>query len=332
MAFQRMKSLVDKFTRKRVLVVGDLMLDRYVYGSVGRISPEAPVPVVEVSGETCVLGGATNVARNIRALGGKAVVAGVIGNDSAGDDLIVLLEEECIASDGIIREETVLTTIKTRVIADRQQIVRVDRERSDQISAKMLTKLCKRIEALIGEVDGVIVEDYGKGVIQQKVVDTVLKFAKKAGIPVSFDPKDDHHLKMTGITLATPNFKEACSCAGIAEWELESGNVSKDPKLKKVGDTLLKKWRVQVLLITLGKHGMYVLSKGKRPSVIPTQAREVFDVSGAGDTVISTATLAITAGASNVASATLSNAAAGVVVGKLGTAPCSAEELKNAIA
>jgi D-beta-D-heptose 7-phosphate kinase/D-beta-D-heptose 1-phosphate adenosyltransferase len=317
---------IKAFAGKRILVVGDLMLDRYVTGSVNRISPEAPVPVVLVTGERTLPGGAANVALNIQSLGGQAMVAGVVGKDAAADDLLSSLSQSKIQTDGILAYDSIRTTVKTRVMADRQQIVRVDREDTLEPSSSILKDLCKKIAGLMSDVDGVIIEDYGKGVISQGIVDTVMASSRASKIPVGFDPKENETLKMVGITLATPNYKEACTAAGLKESALRN-EPSSDPVLKAAGEILMKKWEPDFLIITLGAQGMYLLTDKKQPQIIPTKAREVFDVSGAGDTVIATAFLCLVGGASYYDAASVANYAAGVVVGKLGTATCSPKEL-----
>jgi len=321
----RVEELLDAFARVRVLVVGDLMLDRYVFGSVTRISPEAPVPVVHVTREESRPGGASNVALNIGALGGGSTVAGVIGTDEAGADLIRTLRDAGICMDGVVEVPSLQTTVKTRVVADRQQVVRVDREMPATRFEAGGERLCQRLQSLVAAADAVVIEDYGKGVICQRVVDTVLTAARTAGVKVGFDPKDNHRLVLPWLTLATPNYREACLAAGLTEAPLD------DPAgretLREAGRVLSARWGTEFLMITLGPHGMYMLPKSGEAQVLPTVAREVFDVSGAGDTVIATALTALAAGASHAEAAELANHAAGVVVGKLGTAVCSPSEL-----
>ncbi len=322
----RIKELLAQMQGKRVLVVGDIMLDKYVVGDVERISPEAPVPVVYVKKEYARPGGSANVALNIESLGGSGMLSGIMGRDSAGDDMLALLTQENISVEGVVISDDIKTIVKTRVIAERQQIVRVDREDPPEAMAKMILELCDEIEDMISKVDGVIIEDYGKGCITQKVVNTIIAAAGKAGIPVGLDPKDNHDLDISGITIATPNYKEACAAAGIRT-ELLSDKPETDAHLLEIGKVLQERWQTELLAVTLGAHGMYLLEKDSVPVVIPTQAREVFDVSGAGDTVIAAAVLALAAGASYEEAASLANIAAGVVVAKLGTAPCLVSEV-----
>jgi D-beta-D-heptose 7-phosphate kinase/D-beta-D-heptose 1-phosphate adenosyltransferase len=322
----RVKELLAEMSGKRVLVVGDVMLDKYVVGIVERISPEAPVPVVHVQKEYSRPGGSANVALNVQSLGGNGLLSGIMGRDSAGDDMLALLTQKNISVDGMVISNDVTTIVKTRIIAERQQIVRVDRESFPDAISVMIPELCDELEEMISEVDGVVIEDYGKGCITQKVVNTIITIADKAGIPVGLDPKDNHDLDIPGITIATPNYKEACAAAGIRS-EVLGDNPETDAHLFEVGKILQERWQCKLLVITLGAHGMYLLSGDKDPVVIPTRAREVFDVSGAGDTVIATAVLALAGGASYEEAASLANIAAGVVVAKLGTAPCFAAEI-----
>lgn len=318
--------LLSNFAGKKILVLGDLMLDRYVVGTVDRISPEAPVPVVLVTGEHSVPGGAANVALNIQSLGGQAVVAGLIGKDRNGEDLLKVLASKGIDVSAVYVSDKIKTTVKTRVIADRQQVARVDREDPPEVAAVVLPKLCEKISRFAKKVDGAIIEDYGKGVICGETVESLLSVTRKRGVHVGYDPKDNLELNVRGITLATPNYKEACVTAGLPE-PLRRGRPEEDRTLALAAKILMKKWAPSLLIITLGPDGMYLLPKGGKPVIIPTKAREVFDVSGAGDTVIATALLSLAAGAGNEESATLANYAAGVVVGKLGTATCTQDEL-----
>ncbi len=327
---KRAKQILKAARGKKVLVAGDLMLDRYVYGTVSRISPEAPVPVVLVTGDRVSPGGAANVALNIQALGGQAVVAGVVGKDAAGRELIEVLSSAGICTDGIVACDGARTTVKTRVVAERQQVVRVDREDQPERTAGVLKEVCRRISGLARGVGGLLIEDYGKGVVSQQTVAAVLAAARRSRIPAGYDPKENHQLKVAGIALATPNYMEACKLAGLKEPALRRKPES-DETLAEAGRILKRKWNPDLLIITLGPDGMYLLPRGKKPRVIPTRAREVFDVSGAGDTVIGAAMLFMVAGASHYEAASLANYAAGVVVGKLGTATCSPDEMLASI-
>jgi len=320
------KKILARFSRQRILVVGDLMLDRYVYGGVSRISPEAPVPVVHVTHEKSMPGGASNVAWNVRSLGGRAAVSGILGRDATGRELKRLLTRGGVLVSGALEIGDFRTTVKERVIAERQQVVRVDRENNFQLAGKTEEAFCRRLASEVGKATGVIIEDYGKGVIQQRVVDTVLASAKARGLPIGLDPKENHELGLGGITVATPNRKEAFAIAGVKETAAHSSPLN-DKALLKVAGILMKKWAPAMLLITLGPLGILLVTKSSPPKHVPTRAREVFDVSGAGDTVIATCVLALAAGASPFEAAELANYAAGVVVGKLGTATCTQQEI-----
>ena len=323
---RRAGELLKKFSRRRMLVVGDLMLDRYVYGAVSRISPEAPVPVVRVTRENSMPGGASNVACNIRTLGGRAAVAGMIGKDAAGVELRWLLTHADVDVECAMMFAGASTIVKERIIAERQQVVRVDFERAAGWSPRQSEKFLSMLAIELGRADGVIIEDYGKGAVTQAVVDLILAAARRRDIPVGLDPKDGHELDLKGITVATPNRKEAFAIAG----QIDPGakdNPLADKALLKTGEILMEKWAAENLAITLGAQGMFLMSRGQAPKHVPTRAREVFDVSGAGDTVIAACVTALAAGAEFLESAELANIAAGVVVGKLGTASCTPEEL-----
>ncbi len=321
----RAKQILSKFSQQRILVVGDLMLDRYLYGGVHRISPEAPVPVVLVSREKTMPGGATNVAWNVLALGGKSAVSGVVGKDAAGSELRRILTDGVI-TDGVLEVPEMRTTVKMRIVAERQQVVRVDWEDKVQLSGPMKDQYLRLVESEVRKSTGVIIEDYSKGVVGQDVVDAVLRAAKESNIPVGLDPKDNREVRFAGITVATPNRKEAYESAGVRETE-PGPDPLRDRNLLDVGSRLLKQWNASLVIVTLGPQGMLLVPRTGTPTHVPTRAREVFDVSGAGDTVIATCVLALASGATHEEAAELANYAAGVVVGKLGTATCTQDEL-----
>ncbi len=327
----RANEILDSAATKRLLVVGDLMLDRYVSGSVSRISPEAPVPIVHVMDDTAVPGGAANVALNIQSLGGQACMAGLVGADADGASLRTLLSGERVDTSGVVECDGLCTTVKTRVVAERQQVVRFDQEGAPDEIAAHVQQLAERMESLLDGVDGVIVEDYGKGVIENSLVKQIMDLARAKGVPVGYDPKDDHPVQISGLTLATPNFKEACGLAGESIYD-PLLDPETDPRLDRAATVLMQKWLPELLAITLGPHGVYLCRPDADPVLLPTRAREVFDVSGAGDTVIAASLLALAAGADHVESASLANYAAGVVCAKVGTAPCSRDELIESIA
>jgi len=316
----RLRRLVSQFPDKRVLVVGDLMLDHYIRGSVSRISPEAPVPVVRVQHESNVAGGAGNVAVNLAALGASVAVIGVIGTDDAGHRLGELLSTHGIAVAGLIQDGARLTSQKSRVVAERQQVVRYDRETAGPLSQETEQKLIDSLPRAIEGAEAVILSDYGKGVLTPRVLNAAIAWCKRFDRPVTVDPKIEHFKRYRGVTCVTPNLHEA--------W----GGMRRDPKpgeeaLEALGRDILKTLRSKSVLITRGPDGMS-LFKASGPSLhIPTRAREVFDVTGAGDTVISTLTLALAARAKIEDAASVANYAAGVVVGKLGTATCTPGEL-----
>lgn len=327
-AKKRTEELLARFPSQRILVVGDLMLDRYIQGTVDRICPEAPVPVVSVTSERSVPGGASNVALNVSVMGGRAVAGGIMGRDPAGEELLSLLRKFNVGTDAAMRFDDVQTTVKTRIVAERQQVVRVDWDHIKPLSGENLRKFLTVLEQEVLESTGVVIEDYGKGVVVQEVMDTVIRTARKKGIPVGFDPKDNRELRMDGVTVVTPNRKEACHGAAMPEPAKGSDALK---VMEAVGQVLLKKWRPEKLMLTLGPMGMLLMADNMAPKHVPTRAREVFDVSGAGDTVIASCVLAMAAGADFLEAAELSNYAAGVVVGKLGTATCSPQELLNAV-
>jgi D-beta-D-heptose 7-phosphate kinase/D-beta-D-heptose 1-phosphate adenosyltransferase len=326
MTARKAEALLGKMAGRTVLVVGDLMLDRFVYGGVTRISPEAPVPVVRVTRETSMPGGASNVACNLRALGVGAAVAGMVGKDGAGVELRWLLGQSGVDAECAMAFGGARTIVKERIIAERQQVVRVDFEAQSEWPKRQREKFLALLAMKLEQVDGVIVEDYGKGAVTQEVVDMVTAVAGRRGIPVGLDPKDGHELSFKGIAVATPNRKEAFAIAGVPDAGARPEPLADKPLLK-VAQTLREKWGAEHVAITLGPQGMLLAGRGRTPRHVPTRAREVYDVSGAGDTVIAACVAALAAGASFVEAAELANYAAGVVVGKLGTASCTPQEL-----
>lgn len=313
-------SIVDSIKKTRILVLGDLMLDEFIWGNVHRISPEAPVPVVHVNDESAFPGGAANVARNIAEFGGNVVVGGMIGKDKNGAELRDALSAGKISTDAIIEGDDYKTIVKTRVIAKHQQIVRVDREQKRKIDMHEIDALMLRIENMIHDIDAIIIEDYGKGFITQPLFDSVINLASQHMKIVAVDPNPNNQLDWAGATLVKPNRREAFASVGVPFDETEHDIVD-------LGEVLLEKWRTHSLLITLGEEGMMLFDPPDAPYHIPTRAKEVFDVSGAGDTVIAFYTMAIAAGLRGVEAAEIANHAAGIVVGKLGTATLTPDEL-----
>jgi D-glycero-beta-D-manno-heptose-7-phosphate kinase len=322
----RARQILSAATTSKILVVGDVMLDQFIWGGVSRISPEAPVPVVDFQRESFMPGGAANVARNLVSLQTPAELFGAIGNDDAAKKLLKLLGEQHIGCDGLVKSSARHTSIKTRIVAHQQQVVRVDRETRGHLDDKLTTALLAEIKKKIAKADAVIVGDYGKGVVTQPLLDGIKKICRERGVWLSLDPKPVHHLNLNGLSLITPNRKEAFELADLPD-DTKNANPFADKNLMLVAERLLKELNPALLLITLGELGMLLCQRGQKPFHIPTVAQEVFDVSGAGDTVIASFTLAIAAGASPIEAAILSNHAAGIVVGKVGTAVTTPEEL-----
>lgn len=320
---ERLKDIIRRFERVSVLVVGDLMLDEFIWGKVSRISPEAPVPVVWATSESIMPGGASNVANNIRSLGGNVYMAGVVGDDERGSLLLGELAARCVNTEGVIRESGRPTTLKTRVIAHGQQVVRIDKEKITDISKDTVDKILDFSKKIINNVDTVIIEDYGKGVITPQLLSPLIKLAKKRGKIITVDPKESHFSMYKNVTAITPNHHEAVRAAGIRSEESVS--------IDEIGKKLVQRLNCEVALITLGENGMCVFEKSGRITKIPTVAQEVYDVSGAGDTVISAYTLAVSSGAKTIEAAHIANCAAGIVVGKVGIAVTTQDELINKI-
>ncbi|MFN8533265.1 MAG: D-glycero-beta-D-manno-heptose-7-phosphate kinase [Dehalococcoidia bacterium] len=318
-------ALVDRFVGRRVLVVGDLMLDEYLRGAVKRISPEAPVPVVEVTERFCTLGGAGNVAANLRALGAEVTVAGVVGADQPGREMLALLDEGGIDRTAVVTAPIRPTTIKTRVVAGHQQIVRVDREVEDDLAGSDLAGLIEAVLGRIGSVEAVILQDYDKGALAVPLLEALLGAARSAGVPVTVDPKRRRFFRFGGATLFKPNLREASEALGRP--------IQSEADEDAAGRELLDRLDAAQVLLTLGERGMALYQPDRPVARVPARAaREVYDVSGAGDTVIGAATLALVAGASALEAARLAAVAAGIKVGKLGAVPIHREELIQALA
>jgi len=319
MKIDKLKKIISKFSEAKVLVIGDLILDEFVWGEVSRISPEAPVPVVWVKSESFMPGGAANVANNIASLGARAYIAGVVGSDERAGILKEGLKEKGINIDGVITDDGRPTTLKTRVVANHQQVVRIDREKTESISVGALDEIIAYIKNIIDEMDAIIIEDYGKGVISARLLKEILTVAKKKKKIITVDPKEEHFSYYRGVTALTPNHHEAAQAIGMKAKDSQS--------VLKIGKTLLKKLNCEGVLVTLGENGMQLFQKNGTVTYIPTVAQEVFDVSGAGDTVISAFTLALALGVDMKDAAYVSNIAAGIVVGKVGIAVITQKEL-----
>jgi len=321
--YNRGIEILGNFKKGTVLVIGDLVMDHFIWGKVRRISPEAPVPVVEVNSESLMLGGGANVVNNIHSLGGRVLVCGVIGKDDAGKKLVHELKQKGIPSDGVIVEGDRPTSVKTRIIAHSQQVVRFDREKRNKIHFDAMKAIIDHIKKKIGLVDAIVISDYAKGVISEELMEEVINIARKKNKPVAVDPKVSHFDFYKNVSIITPNNDEASQASGI--------DIEDDASLLRAGDVLLKKLGSDAILITRGEHGMSLFENNGGITHIPTVAKEVYDVSGAGDTVIGTVALAIASGASFKEAAVISNFAAGIVVGKVGTATVTPEELKKAV-
>lgn len=322
----RVRSLLSKAGVNRILVIGDAMLDQFIWGSVVRISPEAPVPVVDFERESLMPGGAANVARNLTALGLPTELFGVVGADEPARQLLALLSEHHIGCSGLLTARNRCTSVKTRIVAHNQQLVRIDRESRTPLDGDCTGELMERINSFLGSTSAIILGDYGKGVITQGLLERLKGLCRERAIWLSLDPKPVHRLNLEGLSLITPNRKEAFELAEIPD-ETRHANPLLDQNLMQVADQLLQGLRPALLLITLGELGMLLCQSNQRPIHIPTVAQDVFDVSGAGDTVIASFTMAVAAGASPLEAAILSNHAAGIVVGKVGTATVTPDEL-----
>ncbi len=333
------KGIISKFKGKKILVVGDVILDRYISGTVSRISQEAPVPVVLEENFSYKPGGAANVAHNLAVLGAEVTQVGRIGNDFEGQLLKRDLKRKNIDISGIVFDKNAPTITKTRVIAQHQQVVRIDKEKVGAGLGKAATdKIFHFLKQHIAKANAVIISDYGKGMITPELVELVRACAAQNKIPVTVDPKVEHFGCYKNVTCITPNLKEAENAIRNIKISQKDGSLLDltNDKLKTIkeievaGEKLLKYLDLDSLLITLGEHGMRLFEKGKKPYAIETKAREVFDVTGAGDAVISVFTLALTAGATKRQAAELSNYAAGVVVGKMGAVAVTQQEILEA--
>jgi len=315
---------IDKFTSCRILVVGDVIMDEYLWGRVERISPEAPVPVVEVENDDRRLGGAGNVASNIIALGGQALLFGVIGDDPMGAEVVRKLSQLNSGADGMVVEDWRPTTIKTRIVAHSQQVVRVDREKREPVNEGSIKKILAKLAEQFNPSDAIVVADYGKGVVTQSLMDGIRSLTRGSGTILVVDPKVRNLSLYKEVTGITPNNNEAQLMSGI--------QIADDQSLRRAGARLLEELGCQMVLITQGDKGMTLFEGDGQTTQIRTVARKVFDVSGAGDTVTGTFTLALAAGLTAKQAAELSNLAAGIVVGEVGTATVPAARLKKVLA
>ena len=319
----RARKLVKALAGRRVLIVGDVMLDEFVWGRVSRISPEAPVPVVEVTGRSDHVGGAGNVATNVRALGGEAVLAGVVGRDAAGTRVREALTAAGVADRLVDAGSARRTTLKTRIVAHGQQVVRADQEDTSELPRALENELVRAVRRELPASSALVVSDYQKGVVSAGLLRRLLPLARRHGVPVLVDPKPRHFRYYRGASVVTPNQLEAEQVTGL--------RLSVPAELAAAGRRMLSLLACRAVLVTRGEHGMSLFERGRPPLHVPAAAREVFDVTGAGDSVIAALALALAAGATLAEAAVLANAAASVVVGKLGTAQASPSELVAAL-
>jgi D-glycero-beta-D-manno-heptose-7-phosphate kinase len=319
---KRLKTIVSRFNRKKILVIGDLILDHHIFGTVDRISPEAPVPVVWANKESFACGGAANVGVNLRALGARVSLCAVCGKDHFGQQLLKYIKKSDIETNLIVTDSIRPTTLKTRIMANHQQIVRVDWESQEQLTLANNKLILNKIKKNINDFDAVIIEDYGKGVVNPGLVGEVVELCKRKKKIITVDPKEEHFDYYENVTALTPNLKEAQAAVNM--------KIKSKSEISLLGKMLMERLNPQMLLLTLGEDGM-MLFYGDTYHHIPTAALEVFDVTGAGDTVISAFTLALASGAKPKEAAIIANFAAGIVVGKLGAATVVKKELYNII-
>jgi D-beta-D-heptose 7-phosphate kinase/D-beta-D-heptose 1-phosphate adenosyltransferase len=323
---ERISEILASFSSKRILVIGDLMLDEFLWGKVSRISPEAPVPVVEIVREESFPGGAANVARNLAEFTAHVRIMGVTGHCQHADHLKKLLAKDGINIDSVQSHDCYQTIVKTRIIARQQHMVRIDREKKLRLHAEHARVALREIEAMLPEIDAIVVEDYGKGMLAQEFAQEICALANRAGKILAVDPNPHNPLAWRHVSVIKPNRAEAFASAGLP-FEEPIDPPEEDAALLEAGRILSGKWDTDNLLITLGEQGVLLLRRDAPPYHAPTRAREVFDVSGAGDTVIALFTLALSAGATPEEAAEIANHASGVVVGKLGTATVTPAEL-----
>jgi rfaE bifunctional protein kinase chain/domain len=318
-SIDRLREILDVMGTRKVMVIGDAMLDRYVWGVVSRISPEAPVPVVDIKDETVRLGGAANVANNIVSLGASCELIGVVGADSVGEEIRQEIEERGISGGGLVIDETRPTTTKTRVIAHNQQVVRTDREIRDEVDGDVGERMIALATAGVDTCDAVIISDYGKGVITKRLLERLIPLARSAGRIISVDPKEDHFMNYKNVSLITPNHHEAGGALGM--------RIHDEKTLLRAGWRIVDLLDTDALLITRGEQGMSLFQKDRTYQHFPTAARHVYDVTGAGDTVISSFTLALSSRASMAEAAHIANHAAGIVIRDVGTAAVTPDDL-----
>jgi len=318
-----LNKIFELIPSKKILVVGDLMLDHYIIGDVERISPEAPVQVVKVDKEKFGPGGAANVAQNIKALGAEPIIIGTVGDDQSGNQLRKIFRENSISDEGIFLNSLHPTTQKTRVIARNQQLVRIDFEKDDEIDGEVFRKIKNFAEKIVPDIDGIILQDYNKGLLTKELIHLFTSLAQKHKKFIGVDPKAKNFFEYKNVTFFKPNKHEA---EKNLQYEIKSGD-----DLKLVAQKLIDKLNCSYIVITLGSKGMFICDNQNKSWQIPTFSQEVYDVSGAGDTVISTLMLAITANCDIKTASIIANHAAGVVCGKVGAATASPQEILRSL-
>ena len=325
MAMNRLSSILDEFAGQHLLVVGDLMLDRFIWGEVERLSPEAPVPVLRVVNEKATLGGAANVIHNVRSLGGRVTACGIVGRDEAGGKILGALKKVGASTAGVFVDGDFQTIQKSRIIASphHQQIVRLDRENCQPIARATLKKLRDFIAAKAARVDAIVISDYGKGAVHDELLDAVAAVVGKSKTVCVVDPKKENYERYRLPTLVTPNKNEASEAAGIP--------ITDEATLRMAGKKLLRKWRARAVLITRGAEGMSLFRPRLPVKHFPTASRDIFDVTGAGDTVVAVCALALAGGAAYEEAAVLANLAAGFVGDEIGTVAVPVEKLRRII-
>jgi len=322
---KRALKIIANFSQAGVLVVGDVMVDHFIWGNVSRISPEAPVPVVDVQKDSILLGGCANVLNNIYAMGGKVYVAGVIGADNIGKKLLAELRGRKIETKGVVVEKGRPTTLKTRIVAHGQQMVRFDKENRKPIPQSSTNKILEYVKSLRGKIGAIVISDYNKGVISRDLIEGIKKIAEDSGILICLDPKQNNFSIYQGVYVITPNHHEAQRAAGM--------EITNADDIQRLSESLLKKYSFKAMLITRGEEGMSLFENGRKivHTHFTAQAKEIYDVTGAGDTVIGMLALGLAARASIKEATCLANLAAGIVVGKIGTATVSQKELIEAL-
>lgn len=322
---KRAKEIIENFPRSRVLVVGDMMVDHFIWGKVSRISPEAPVPVVEVKRESYLLGGSANVLNNVLAMGGKCYAGGVVGDDDMGRWLVRELRKRKVDTGGVVEERDRPTTVKTRIVAHSQQMVRYDREDRQPIHADAAARMIRYIKKIRNSLGAVIISDYSKGVVSERLLNGVRQATAGSRIVVCVDPKQSDFSLYRGFDVVTPNHYEAGRALGLED--INGKGSGQQAKVRRAVEALLDSFQIKALLVTRGEEGMSLYEKDGGMTHIPAFAREVFDVTGAGDTAIGVFALSLAAGATFREAAFLANQAAGIAVGKVGTATVSRDEL-----